>query len=661
VSVGRRLAAVMFTDVVGYSSLAQSDEQRALRLLEEKQEILRPVLEKYHGREVKSTGDGFLMEFESARDAALCAVEVQERIRERNRAPAVTPLQVRIGIHVGDVERRGSDILGDTVNIAARIEPAAEPGGVCLSPQVYDQIKNKVDFDLERLGPRVLKGIREPLELYRIVMPSDVIAGAAPPESIARLAVLPLANISPDPNDAYLADGLTEELIAVLSQLRGLRVIARTSVVQYRTTTKPISSVGRELGVSSVLEGSVRKAGDRLRITLQLIDVASEEHTWAESFNRHLDDVFQVQAEIAEHTARALRLQLLPAEREAIHRPPTPNLEAYHLYLQGLHSFQDLQFGRGEQMLESAIRADPEFVAALASLANLLIGAYGETEPRSAIEKRVEELVRRALDLDPSSSTAHAARGNLAFQLENDWSTAEREFQRAIELNPSDSQAYFWYGLMCIALQRYDTARDQLRNFSLLDPGNPNGYGLMAEACALAGDYSAAIEAAMHCVGKRSEGHADLAQIYEEWGRDDDARREAILAFDTLKAKGPLTPGDEWYIATRRARLFGFPEEARALLNKWESSSAGPGGPTPYVPRRFPAGLHIVLGEYDRALAILEEDYYSGDRTLWFYYQRPFLDPVRNDPRFVALLRASNLPTATPWHRSRIEPSHSEV
>jgi len=647
----------MFTDLVGYSALAQADEQRALQLVEDAQKLIRPILETYHGREVKSTGDGFLIEFESARDGVLCAIEIQERIHLRNQSAGVSPLLIRIGMHLGDVEPKGSDILGDAVNIASRIEPVAEPGGICLSPQVYDQIKNKVSVQLERLDPRSLKGIREPLEIYRVVMPWNAGRGHAGDPSAPRLAVLPLANISPDPSDAYLADGLTEELIAVLSQIRGLRVIARTSVGQYRTATKPIAVIGQELGVSSVLEGSVRKAGNRLRVTLQLIDVTSQEHTWAVSFNRELDDVFEIQAEIAERTAQALRLQLLPSEQAAIRRPPTANLEAYHLYLRGLHAFQEFEHDRGEKLLEAAIRLDPQFVQAQAELINVLIGAYGDTRPKSAVESRAKELIGKVLSLNPNSSGAHVANGNSAFQFDLDWVRAEVEFRTAIELNPSDPSAHYWYAIMCMTLQRYDDALEQLALYSQLDPANTNAYAIASGVCRLAGNYPAAVEAALHCAAQRTEGHSLLAHIHGECGRMDEARKEAQLAFDLLRAKGPLQPYDEYYIARTRAWLFGSPVEARALLEKWKADSADPLTDRPYVPRLLSAGLYSLLREHDTALALIEEDTSVGDRTLWFHYQSTVFDSLRADPRFVALLRAMKLPTSTPWKRSTMPSS----
>ena len=262
----------MFTDLAGFTPLAQADEAGALRLLKEQEKMIRPILETHRGRKVKSMGDGLLIEFLNALDTVECGVDLQRQAHERNAREGAQPLQLRVGIHLGDVQQRGTDIFGDAVNIASRIEPLAEPGGVCLSDPVYVQVRNKVPYQLEKLGPKSLKGVREPIDVYRIVLPWAKEEAPAPGPSPPRLAVLPLVNISPDPRDDYFAAPLTEELITVLSQIRGLRVISRTSVNQNKGTTKPLALIGSELGADSVLEGSVRKAGDRLRIAVQLID-----------------------------------------------------------------------------------------------------------------------------------------------------------------------------------------------------------------------------------------------------------------------------------------------------------------------------------------------------------------------------------------------------
>ncbi|HYB77722.1 MAG TPA: adenylate/guanylate cyclase domain-containing protein, partial [Thermoplasmata archaeon] len=302
----RRLAAIMYTDVVGFTASAQANEADALARLREQEGIVRPLFKPYKGREIKSTGDGFLIEFESALGALECAVEIQRRMRERNSRKPGLPLELRIGIHVGDVEESGGDIFGDAVNVASRIVPLADPGGICLSGQVFDHVQNKVALQLDKLSAPALKGVRGRMDVYRVVLPGAFEERSEGGSALPRIAVLPLANISPDPKDEYFAEGLTEELITVLSQLKGLRVISRTSVNQYRGTSKTVAQIGTELGADSVLEGSVRKAGDQLRIAVQLIDPRTDEHRWTQTYDRKLENVFAIQAGVAERTATAL-------------------------------------------------------------------------------------------------------------------------------------------------------------------------------------------------------------------------------------------------------------------------------------------------------------------------------------------------------------------
>jgi len=650
----RRLAAIVFTDIVGYTSLTQTDEAAALRLLEVQGQLVRPLLDHHRGRKVKSIGDGLLLEFPNALDAVEFAVELQRLVAGLDRTDGTPALRLRIGIHLGDVERRGSDILGDAVNIASRIEPLAEPGGICLSAQVYDQIRRKVPYRIDPLGPRTLKGVSEPVEIYRISVGENVAApspaaGNAPP----RLAVLPLANISPDPKDEYFADGLTEELISVLSQIRGLRVIARTSVSQYRGTSKPIGQIGSELGVSSVLEGSVRKAGDQLRITVQLIDVGTQEHRWAQTYDRKLDNVFAIQAEVAAQTASALKVELLRREREAIRERPTASLAAYEAYLRGIQAYHqrgnDVQLAEARRYFELAIREDPEFVAAHAYLANQLIGELGMARPGQEVAPRARELVARALELDPESSEAHTAAGNLALQVDQDWPRAEAEFQRAISLNPSSSTARFWYGFLLMALQRFDEAMAQLEAGIELDPLWVNARLNLAGLFTIRGEYDRAIALSRKVLedfGPTPFAQTQIAFTYALAGRDAEAIRE-VEGFEA----SPL-----FYLRAIRAGLLawlGKPKEARALIAAWEKHSE-----RGYLSLNMIAELYGYLGENDRALALLEKDAAEGDRTFWNHYQSPGFDGVRDDPRFQALLREMHLPTTVPARR-RILPARA--
>ncbi|HEY1198606.1 MAG TPA: tetratricopeptide repeat protein [Thermoplasmata archaeon] len=639
----RRLAAIMFTDMVDFTASAQANEADALRLLQEEEELVRPLFKNHKGREIKSTGDGFLVEFESALHAAQCAIDIQERLHERNSRVGAPPIKLRVGVHLGDVEERGGDIFGDAVNIASRIEPLAFPGGVCISGPVFDQVRNKIPNQFVKLSPRALKNVQVPMDIYRMAFPWEAHEPAPARTSRTRLAVLPLVNISPDPKDEYFADGLTEELISALSRIRELRVIARTSVSQYKSGSKSVSQIGAELDVASILEGSVRKAGNRLRITLQLIDARTQEHVWAHSYDRELDDVFAIQTEIAERTAGVLRLELLGAERESLRRKPTSNLAAYNLYLKGIHAARQTTYsGYAESIkyLDEAVKLDPDFSLAYSSQANMYLLLAGETLAPSEAFPRARKLLDRALELDPNSSEAHTARGNLALQHEQDWENSELEFRQAIALNPSNANAHFWYAMLLLVVKRFDEAEEELRMTIELDPlwGLPRVW--LMEVYFAAGDVVAAIVAAEEERDRDPTSprpHITLGNIYARAGRMEEARKEAELSMT-----GPVSETDRLDRAALRA-ILGEAAEARQLIGQWEDAS-----PTKYVNPTWMAALYAALGEKETALECLERDSREGGRgSLWFSfnYQGLAFDSIRADAAFRSLLERLNLPT----------------
>jgi len=451
VAPDRRLAAVMFTDTVGYTASTQANEGGTLDLLRQQGELLRQVVALHQGREVKSTGDGFLVEFDSALKAVQCAVNIQRRIFERNSEVGHKHIRIRIGVHLGDVVQSGTDILGDAVNIAARIEPLAEPGGVCISGAVYEQVRTKVTDKFEKLEPKALKGVTLPMEVYRVMPTWEGNGGSSTEESASpldrtRIAVLPFANISPDPNDEYFADGLTEELIANLSLVPGLKVIARTSVIAYKKGEKKVAVIGKELGVGTVVEGSVRRAANKIRVTIQVIDVATEEHLWTAKYDDDLDDIFAVQSEIATKVATSLPGSLSRAQT------PIPELErpketqAYLSYLQGqalIWKTDQPSLRKSLEHFQRAIETDPTFARAYAGLARAYInlGAEGYLTWAGSIEMG-QAAAERASKLDPDLAEAHVLLGELAFMADDPAETLDRELRRALELNPNLAQAH---------------------------------------------------------------------------------------------------------------------------------------------------------------------------------------------------------------------------
>ena len=638
----RRLAAIMFTDMVGFTAMTQADEANALALLDRHNRMLRPIFPRFHGREIKAIGDSFLVEFGSALEAAQCALEVQHCLHEYNAStPDSGKIRIRIGIHIGDVVQTEDDVLGDAVNIASRIYPLAEPEGVCVSQQVFDQVRNKLSVELVPLPPKDLKNVAFPLGVYRVVHPWAPSSTAAHPPQHPRhhrLAVLPLTNVSSGSNDEYFADGLTEELISVLSQLHDLRVIARTSVDQYRSRSKPVSVIGAELGVDSILEGSVRKADHRVRVCLQLVDVATQEPLWSRRFERELDDVFRIQAEVAERTAETLRLGLLETAQKPARKPPTSNSAAHDLYLKGLFAARQVSREGTEEALrcfEGATQLDPDFGLAYSSWANVYVVAAGNFLPPKDAFLCAKRLVDRALTLDPENSDAHLARGNLALQSDLDWGLAEQELSEAITLNPSNATAHAWYGILLVALQRFDEAKGEIRRALVLDPLWQFAWGWLVNAHAFSDDLGSATALAEQQRDRDPNSpfsHVHLGFLYARAGRMDDAGIELERISGTLDDEGRMGR------ATLRARL-GDLNEARQLLAEWERRR-----PSDYVLPDLLAALYAAVGERAKALDLLEQDFREGSRFLWMFYLFPYFDGIRDDPRFTSLLRSYHLP-----------------
>jgi len=519
----RRLAAIMFTDMVGYSALAQRNEALALDLLQEHRRLLRSIFPKHQGSEIKTIGDGFLVEFSSALAAVKCGIEIQEAIAKRNSVNAPqSSFQVRIGIHVGDVVRREDDVVGDGVNIAARIEPLAGAGGICISQQVFDQVEKRIAKSLKRIGPVTLKNIMQPLDVYWVEYEG---ATCSPPmltqvkrsEAEKSIAVLPFLNMSSDPENEYLSDGLTEDLIMAFSRLKGLRVPARTSSFVFKGKNEDIRQIGRQLNVGTILEGSVRKVGNRLRITAQLINAADGDHLWSQAFDREMQEVFAIQDEITREIVDALEMQLVGAGDQSVTKHGTYNTEAYQLYLQAryhYYKFTGEGFRRCIECCKKALQIEPNYALAYAALSlSYQIGwHYGHlsleenlatslrrdlsAEKAAALDPNFAEaqtddlliealskpvsMVRfwnraaeKAVELDPHLAESQTVLAMVRFWNERDWRAAEHCFKQAIKLNPNYVTTHEHYAGALLCMRRDDDAITHARLAQQLDPLSP--------------------------------------------------------------------------------------------------------------------------------------------------------------------------------------------
>ncbi|MCW3093296.1 MAG: Adenylate cyclase [Ferruginibacter sp.] len=502
--------------MVGYSALTQSNEALALDLLQEHRVILRPLFLKHSGREIETAGDSFFVEFNSAVEATECAIEIQSALHNRNLAENITRrITLRIGLHIGDVVYIDDHVHGDGVNIAARIEPLAPPGGICISEDVARQIRNKVQYPVRKIGAEKLKNISMPMDIYCLVLPwlsnpkkfnqkfsrkriltyGLVLLGICllfglvyfvkelghkDAFSKTRLAVLPLANISNDSKDEYFADGMTEELISGLSKISGLDVIARTSIMKYKITDKNISQISRELMVGTILEGSVRKVENMARITVQLIDASNQQHIWSKEYDRELKDIFMIQSEIAMNVADELKVRLLSTEKEQLEKGTTQNMNAYQDYLIGkyfLNKRTPESIHTAKEQFEKSIAADSSFALAYSSLAYCytLIGVAGYGSiPRSIAEANAKAAVMHALRIDSTLAEAHAALGYIKFRIDWDWQGTEKAFKKAIALKPGYATAHEWYALYLALHERLDEARQEILTAYQLDPLSPS-------------------------------------------------------------------------------------------------------------------------------------------------------------------------------------------
>ena len=603
--------------------------------------MLRPIFSMHNGKEVKTIGDGFLVEFGSALQAVRCAFNIQQALHDRNSArPSDDAIAARVGIHVGDVVHSESDIYGDAVNIASRIEPLADAGGICISQPVQVQVANKFEFPIVSLGSRSLKNVYAPVEVFRVVLPwardSDLAPSLQPK---TRVAVLPFSNISPEKTDEYFADGMTEELINVISHNHQLKVIARTTVGRYKDSSKSIQEIGKEIGAGTILEGSVRKSGNKVRVTAQLIDAVTEDHLWSDNYDRQLDDVFTIQSEIAKNVSDALMAKLLPAEQEGLTRRATRNPAAHVLYLRGrtiIRERSEESMKEAKKLFEEAIAEDDQYAEAYTGLADayFLMGDYNYM-PFAEARRRAREALDKALSLNDDLADAHTT---LAQFLAADYKFQEgqEEFKHAISLNPNYSLAHHWYAICLMEMGELDKANEETKLAQELDPLSTALASNLAFGYAVLGNQTLADEQtrklkALDTSNRFTDySNALLAELRGDFKAAADYTEEAIRRH----------PERVWYTASLGYFLgrAGEVDRATEILNKLRS--------LPEETNEKPAMLGLVysgLGMWD---AMFEQYNLAFDnRSLGFRVLRyTTINPlIRDDPRYAALFHRANL------------------
>src|SRR6266849_714225 len=678
----RKLAAIMFTDMVGYSALAQSDDKLALELLEEHRELLREIFPRFNGTEIKTIGDAFLIEFNSALEAAQCAIEIQRTLAKRNHdVPTDRRIEVRIGIHIGDVVHRSGDVYGDGVNIASRIEALAGAGGICVSMDVERQIRNALEARFEKLAPTELKNISVAMDLFRIVLPweqraktesknaetsasrrsilgsSLIWVGAIvlafigfgwwwvdhPPGRATKssnsisivpatdkksIAVLPFVDMSQAKDQEYFCDGISEEILDALAKVDGLRVVARTSSFSFKGKNADVGEVANKLNVQNVLEGSLRREGNRIRITAQLISARDGFHLWSDTYERELKDVFAVQDEITRSIVDALKIKLAVA-------PPArarQNTEAYDLYLQGLYlsnKSTEEELRKSVDLFQRSLEKDPNSARAWIGIAKAWIWlADAYVRPLEAYPK-VKEAASKALALDERNAEAHSYLGETKRILDRNLAGEEEELKRALEIDPNSVDAHMFMSFLKSAEGELEEAVQEVEEAERLDPLSPP-ICFVAVAWYLAADRTEdAINAGQRSV--QLDPNYDyfdppLANAYSAKGNFN----EAIALYEKAQA---TTHFPSLGLGITYAKM-GRRENARRILNQLIEKSR-----QEYVAADSIAAVYVVLGENDEAFRWLERAFEEHSGGFYSFMFRPEFRPLRSDPRFSDLLR----------------------
>ncbi|MFZ0916864.1 MAG: tetratricopeptide repeat protein [Candidatus Udaeobacter sp.] len=610
-SLPHHLAALWFADIAGYSERVAEDERGALQLVEILQALSRSAVQRHEGRVVKFLGDAVLAEFPSTemavRAAAVLSKEYAEQSAKTGRAH-----DLRIGVHLGDVAvDADGDLYGDGVNVAARIEAAVDPGQVVVSEDVWRQIRGREGFRFEPFGNRNLKGVGS-IDLYVVTLDESLAAtevrsqpGEQKKEKIRSIAVLPFADLSAESDQEHFSDGVAEEILNALSKVAGLHVPARTSCFAFRGATLDAREIGKRLGVEALLDGSIRKAGKRVRISVQLVDANNGYQLWSERFDREIEDIFAIQDEIARNVLESLGLALTEREEFRLLKPSTANIEAYEFYLRGRKLYhkwtrQNVKFAR--QMFERAVKVDPDFAAAWAGLANAYVDLFRwSRKPRDLEEaKRASE---NALKLNPNSAEAHVSAGQ-ALAIQRRFAEAANAFERAIKQDPTVYEAYYLYGRATVESGDLEKAVELFEKAQQIRPD----------------DY---------------ESHTLRAQALTELGREEEARHANEVAVECIEKHLELNPDEARAYSLGASVLIRLGQNERSKQWTQQAMTLAPADPLVL----YNAACNwALLGEPDHALDGLERAIEAGVAVGDWIKHDPDFASLRGHPRFQAIV-----------------------
>jgi TolB-like protein/Tfp pilus assembly protein PilF len=632
----RKLAAIMFTDIVGYSAMMSKDEKQAMNALEKNRDIHKTAIAIFNGEYIKEIGDGNLAIFQSSFDAVNCAIEIHKACCKES------GFQIRIGIHIGDIIMKEGDVFGDGVNIASRIEASGEPGGIYISERVNEDIENKTEIKTKFIGEKTLKNISHPVRIFSIrigkqetILSKPIIKepGKTKEKSIA---VLPFINMSPDPEQEYFCEGMAEELINALTKIKNLNVVARTSSFAFKGEKTDIREIGRKLNVGILVEGSIRKAGNRLRITAQLIKVEDGYHLWSERYDRNMADVFAIQEEITlkivDRLKTSLNLQVkLPKERHP------DNFTAYDLYLRGryyINKFLPEYTHQAIEYYKKAIEEDPRFTLAYTSLAEAytLLSTGFDILPTKDAMPMAREAALKALEFDPNLAEAYVSLGLVSLFYDFNRKSTIENFKKALELNPNSMSAHLWIEFYWSFMEgKFDKSMATLQRAQELDPLNllikiRIGYVYIYKR-----DFDSAVNFFEKLLDSETHfpmGHHCLMEAYAQ----KKMYKKALAEGEKMLAKGAQTVANIGILGLYYA-LAGEKDKANNILSDLiERSKNG------YVSSFWVGTIYHGLGETDSAFEWFEKAYNDRDGNLIYITTPPTFDSLRSDPRFKQLL-----------------------
>jgi len=651
-SQSRQLAAIMFTDIVGYTTLMGQDEEKAFEILKKNRSLHHPLIEQFNGRWIKELGDGILICFNTATDAVQCACKIQEATE------SIEGLKLRIGIHLGDIIFENDDIFGDGVNIAARILSQAESGKIYISEVVHNNISNKKGITSFFIKEEVLKNVKEPVKIYAVQIENTLPTKNNSIKDISQknqldnnatekagnksIAVLPFVNMSNDPDQEYFSDGITEEILNSLAHVKALRVAGRTSSFYFKGKNIDLREIGKQLNVNTVLEGSVRKQGQTLRVTAQLINVDDGYHLWSEKYDRGMDDLFAIQDEIALAITEELKITLLEEEKANIIKNPTDNKEAYDLYLKGRYYFnkRGTDIIKGLEYFQLALEKDPELTVAYTGIADAycILALYCVIPTLNAMPK-ARVYANKAIEKNSSLSEAYTAVAFISTFYDWNWEEAKKGFQTVFAYNPNYASAYYWYSYYLTFVERkYNEAIELAKKAAEeLEPLVPISHHVLSIMYMNAGRFKEGVQASTKTLEldvNSYPGYRGLGLNLAGLTKFD----EAIEAFQmavSVSSRQPLPLVELAWVYS----LTGNDSAIQIILDELILRSK-----TEYIAATFLSCLAYYLKNYDQSLKYMEQAYEQRECILACINTYPLSTFIRTDSRFQSIIKKLNFP-----------------